>query len=107
MSREWCTAVPGGIRLAVQITANAKKSEVIGLLADVLKIRLQAQPIEGRANEALIRYIADTLHVPKSAVHITHGQTNKRKMLEIMAPHLTLERVQLAFLPAGSGKFQH
>jgi len=100
MSREWCCTVAGGIRLTVQITPNAKRSEVIGLLADVLKIRLHAQPIEGKANEALIRYVADSLHVPKSAVHITHGYTNKRKVLEIKASDLTPAQVQLAFLPA-------
>jgi len=103
MTRDWCNALADGVRLAVQITPNAKNTEVIGLLVDVLKIRLQAQPIEGKANEALIRYIADTLHVPKRAVHITHGQTSKRKMLEIKASHLTLAQVQLAFFPANTG----
>lgn len=100
MSRDWCSVVPGGIRLAVQITPNAKKSEVIGILDDALKIRLQAQPIEGKANDALIRYIADTLDVPKSKVCITHGHTNKRKMLEIHAPDLTVQAVKRALLPA-------
>ncbi len=94
MSRDWCSAVAEGVRLAVQITPNAKKSEVIGSLDDVLKIRLQAQPIEGKANEALIRYIADMLNVPKSAVQITHGHTNKRKILEIHARQLTPEGVR-------------
>jgi uncharacterized protein (TIGR00251 family) len=99
MSRAWCTAVPGGIRFAVQIMPNAKKSEVVGLLEDVLKIRLQAQPIEGKANEALIRYIADKLDVPKSAVSITHGHTNKRKIIEISMPRLTVETASQALLP--------
>ncbi|MGZ3159955.1 MAG: DUF167 domain-containing protein [Burkholderiaceae bacterium] len=99
MNKAWCTTISGGIRLAVQITPNAKKSEVIGLLEDVLKIRLQAQPIEGKANEALTRYIADMLAVPKSAVSITHGHTNKRKMVEISAPQLTVETVSRTFLP--------
>ncbi|MGZ3236420.1 MAG: DUF167 domain-containing protein [Burkholderiaceae bacterium] len=98
MSKSWCSVVHGGIRLAVQITPNAKKSEVIGLLEDVLKIRLQAQPIEGKANEALIRYIADMLDVPKSTVSITHGHTNKRKIIEISAPQLTVETVNRTFL---------
>jgi hypothetical protein len=89
----------GGVRLAVQITPNAKKSEVIGLLDDVLKIRLQAQPIEGKANEALIRYIADMLDVPKSAVSITHGHTNKCKIIEISVQQLTVEAVNKTFLP--------
>jgi uncharacterized protein len=99
MSKSWCSAVQGGIRLAVQITPNAKKSEVIGLLEDVLKIRLQAQPIEGKANEALIRYIADILDVPKNAVSITHGHTNKRKIIEIKASHITIEAVRQIFMP--------
>jgi uncharacterized protein (TIGR00251 family) len=97
MSRAWCTVIPTGIRLTVQIMPNAKKSEVIGLLDDTLKIRLQAQPIEGKANEALIRFIADTLNLPRNNVCITHGLTNKRKMLEIHASDLTLDAMQQAF----------
>jgi uncharacterized protein (TIGR00251 family) len=97
----WCRAAPAGIRLTVQITPNAKKTEVIGVLEDVLKIRLQAQPIEGKANEALIRYLADVLDVPKSAVHITHGHTNKRKIIEVAASKLTVEGVQRVLAPAG------
>ena len=93
MSRFWCSAVPGGVRLAVQITANAKKTEVIGVLDDALKVKLQAQPIEGKANEALIRFLADRLSVPKSAITLTHGQTNKRKLLEVEAAKLTPEAV--------------
>lgn len=99
MSRPWCSALPSGLRLAVQIMPNAKKSEVIGILEDVLKIRLQAQPIEGKANEALMRYVADKLRVPKSAVVITHGHTNKRKILEVHASGLTVEAAMLALLP--------
>lgn len=100
MSRDWCSALSDSVRLAVQITPNAKKSEVIGPLEDVLKIRLQAQPIEGKANEALIRYVADMLSVPKSAVQITHGHTNKRKILEIHGRQLTAEKVRHALYPA-------
>ena len=56
MSRAWCSALPGGVRLAVQITPNAKKTEVIGVLDDALKMKLQAQPIEGKANNILYIY---------------------------------------------------
>lgn len=93
MMRSWCAAVPGGVRIAVQITPNAKKSEVIGIHDDVLKVRLQAQPIEGKANDALIRYLADMLNVPKSHVHITHGHTNKRKLVVIQAVQLSVDNV--------------
>ncbi|HZW13518.1 MAG TPA: DUF167 domain-containing protein [Noviherbaspirillum sp.] len=91
MSRDWCTGVPTGIRITTHIAPNAKKSEVTGVLDDALKIRLQAQPIEGKANEALIRYLADMLDVPKSAVTITHGHTNKRKIIEVASPGLSVD----------------
>jgi uncharacterized protein YggU (UPF0235/DUF167 family) len=57
----------------------------------VLKIRLQAQPIDGKANEALIRWLAQSLGVARSAVTLTHGHTNKRKLLDIRSAVLTPE----------------
>ncbi|XLZ69604.1 DUF167 domain-containing protein [Massilia sp. SR12] len=83
MSRSWCSSVPGGVRLAVQIQPNAKKSEVVGVLDDALKIKLAAQPIEGKANEALVKWLAGALGVSRSAVTLTHGQTNKKKLLVV------------------------
>jgi uncharacterized protein (TIGR00251 family) len=102
MSATWCSEISGGIRIAVQITPNAKKSEVVGLLEDALKIKLQAQPIEGKANEALVRYLAERLNVPKSSVTITHGHTNRRKLVEINAGNLTADFVRQSLLPAQS-----
>lgn len=83
MSRTWCSPLPGGVRLAVQIQPNAKKTEVVGVLDDALKIKLAAQPIEGKANEALVKWLAGALGVSRSAVTLTHGQTNKKKLLEV------------------------
>ena len=83
----------------MQITPNAKKTEVIGVMDDAIKLKLQAQPIEGKANEALVRYLAETLSVPRSAVTITHGQTNKRKLVEVMSEKLTVEAVERLLLP--------
>ncbi|MEA5097237.1 MAG: DUF167 domain-containing protein [Burkholderiaceae bacterium] len=97
MSRDWCSPIPAGIRMAVQIAPNAKKTEVIGLVDDALKLKLHAPPVDGKANEALIRFIAESLSVPKSAVSITHGFTSKRKLLEIRADYLTIDAVKLAF----------
>ena len=91
MSRAWCSVLPGGVRLAVQIQPNAKKTEVVGVLDDALKIKLAAQPIEGKANEALVKWLAASLGVSRSAVTLTHGQTNKKKLLEVSG--VTLEEV--------------
>ena len=101
MSRRWCSALPGAIRLAVQITPNAKKTEVIGVLDDALKLKLQAQPIEGKANEALVKFLSKALDVPRSAVTITHGQTNKKKLIEVVSATLTTEEVERRLMPAG------
>lgn len=100
MTRAWCSALPGGVRLAVQITPNARKTEVIGVLDDALKLKLQAQPIEGKANEALVRYLAGALAVPRSAVTITHGLTSKKKLIEVASGNLTPDEVERLLLPA-------
>ena len=98
MSKTWISALPGGVRLALQIGANAKKTQVVGVQGEVLKLRLQAQPIEGKANEALIRYLADALAVPRSAITLTHGHASKLKLLQISAPKLTPETVARVLL---------
>ncbi len=71
------------MRLAVQITPNARKTEVVGVIGDALKIKLQAQPIEGQANAALIKWLSQQLHLPRTAITLTHGTTNRRKLLEL------------------------
>lgn len=100
MNHKWCSQIPEGIRLVVQITPNARKNEVIGIMDDMLKIRLQAQPIEGKANDALIRYIANVLDVPKRMVLITHGHTNKRKILEVHSCSLTSDAAMQNLFPS-------
>jgi len=91
MSRSWCSPLPGGVRLAVQVQPNAKKTEVVGVLDDALKIKLAAQPIEGKANDALVKWLAGALGVSRSAVTLTHGLANKKKLLEVAG--VTLEDV--------------
>lgn len=96
---KWCSAIPGGVRIAVQLQPGAKKTEVVGVHDDALKLKLQAPPIEGRANEALVKFLASALSVPKSAVTITHGLTNKRKLVAVASKSLTPDAVGKALLP--------
>jgi uncharacterized protein len=93
MSKSWCSTMPHGVRITVQVAPNARRSEVMGVMDDAVKIRLQAQPIEGKANDALIRFLAETLKVPRSAVTIALGHTSRRKVVEIRAESLSVERV--------------
>ena len=93
MTRHWCSRCEHGVRLAVHVVPNAKKSEVAGPLDDSLKIRLQAPAIEGKANAALIRYLAEALNVPRTAITVTHGLTSKRKLVEVRDAQLAVAGV--------------
>jgi len=76
-------ATDGRITLTLHIQPGAKKTEVAGQHGEALKIRLAAPPVDGKANEALLRFVAETLGLPKSAVSLKSGQTSRRKVLEI------------------------
>jgi uncharacterized protein (TIGR00251 family) len=74
----------GRITLTLHIQPGAKKTECVGLHGDALKIRLAAPPVDGKANAALIDFVAARLDLPKSAVTLKSGQTSRRKVLEII-----------------------
>ena len=76
-------AADGRITLTLHIQPGAKKTEFAGLHGDALKIRLAAPPVDGKANEALLRFLADALSLPKTAVTLKSGQASRRKVLEI------------------------
>jgi len=76
-------ATDGRITLTLHIQPGAKKTEFAGLHGDALKIRLAAPPVDGKANEALVKFVAETLKLPKSAVTLKSGQTSRRKVLEV------------------------
>ena len=92
----------GGARtaiLTVHVQPGARKTEIIGPHGDALKIRLAAPPVDGKANTALIEFIAKRLDVPKSSICLIGGQTSRRKLLEIASPPANT-RQQL--LPSGA-----
>jgi hypothetical protein len=94
MRKKWLSEAPPGFKIAVSVSPNGKKSEVIVANEDVLRIRLKAPPVDGKANEELIYYIASKLNLPKSSVKIAHGLTSRRKLLEIYAPLLTRQNIE-------------
>jgi len=76
-------AADGRVTLTLHIQPGAKKTEIAGLHGDALKIRLAAPPVDGKANEALVKFVAEALKLPKSAVNLKSGQTSRRKVLEV------------------------
>ncbi len=101
MSRDWCTLHGDGVRIVIVVQPNAKKTEVVGEVEGALKIRLKALPIEGRANEELIRFIADQLQLPKKHVCLTHGVGSRQKLLQVASP-LSEVQVRSILLPQNS-----
>lgn len=70
-----------GVRIAVRVQPRASKSEVAGVLGDRIRIRLGAPPVDGAANDALVRFLAERLGVPLRAVAITAGLSSRSKMV--------------------------
>jgi len=91
---EWLREYEGCTRLTLHIQPGASKTEVAGIHGDALKIRLAAAPVDGKANAALIGFVADRLGLAKSAIRIKSGQTSRRKVLEVIAaPADTAQRL--------------
>jgi len=81
-----------GAAIAVRITPRASKNEISEIMNDgTIKIRLTAPPVEGKANAALISFLADILEVNASKVDIVAGFTGKDKLVTVI--DLTPEEV--------------
>lgn len=72
--------------LLCHIQPGAKRSELAGEHGDRLKIRLQAPPVEGKANVALVRFLSKLFAVPRNAVHIESGELSRQKRVRIQNP---------------------
>ena len=76
---------PDGCSLAVRVQPGAKRTGITGVYGQNsrlhLNIALQAPPVEGRANEALIAYLAKLLAMPRSKITIIHGERDRFKLL--------------------------
>jgi uncharacterized protein (TIGR00251 family) len=73
----------GAITFAIKVQPRAKRDALVGELGDALKLALIAPPVEGRANEACIRFLAEFLKVPRSSITIASGQNSRRKLIRI------------------------
>lgn len=85
-----------GYVLTLHIQPNAKKTEIIGIHGDALKVRLQAPPIDGKANEALCTFLAEIFAVKRQSVVLLSGETSRRKRILIkQATTLPLSMIKI------------
>ncbi|MBB4013214.1 hypothetical protein GGR36_002560 [Niveibacterium umoris] len=73
----------GSALLSLHIQPGASRTEIAGLHGDALKIRLAAPPVDGKANAALLAFIADTLDLPKRAVTLESGASSRQKRVRV------------------------
>ena len=70
-------------RLTLKVRAGARKTEFAGKLGDAWKLHVGAPPVDGKANEAIVRFLAKLAGVPAASVRIVSGFTGTTKIVEI------------------------
>lgn len=75
------------VRFAVHVQPRASRSEITGLHGDAMKIRVDAPPVDGAANAALIELLADALGVSRRSVQVVGGEHSRRKIVEVVGVH--------------------
>lgn len=77
----WLRQDAGGVLLDVHLQPGARRDAVCGVHGGRLKIAVMAPPVEGRANEALVEFLARRLDLPRRQVHLASGQRSRDKTL--------------------------
>ena len=87
-----------GVLLRLSVQPRASRTEVVGPHGDAIRIRLSAPPVNGAANEALLRFLAAKLSVSRSAVRLTAGETSRSKVVSVSGIDLqqVIDRLDLS-----------
>jgi uncharacterized protein (TIGR00251 family) len=84
----------GDVLLDVHVVPNAARTQAVGLHGETgqmaLRLRLQAPPVDGKANQALVKWLAGCLGIPQQAVTLARGETSRRKQLRVQASAASL-----------------
>jgi len=74
-----------GAALAVRVTPRASKNEIVDILSDgTVKVHLTAPPVEGKANEALLKFLAKVLEIPVRQLEIVAGANGRDKLISVV-----------------------
>lgn len=93
----WLRADGDGVVLTLHIQPGAKKTEVVGLHGEALKIRLAAPPVDGKANAALIEFLALKVRLGRTAVTLLSGESARSKRVRVAGT--SVEAMRSALLP--------
>ena len=78
---KWIFETDQGLLLNIFVSPRSSKNQIVGMYDGRLKIMIKSPPVDGKANELLIKYVADVFSTPKQSVSIKKGISSKRKQL--------------------------
>lgn len=94
----WLHASGDDVLITIHVQPGAKKTEVAGLYGGALKLRLAAPPVDGKANDTLIAFLAKILNISRSRLNLVSGQTSRSKRVAVAG--ITTAVVEEALYPA-------
>lgn len=92
-------ATKDGVRIEVEVKVRASRTAVLGVREQRLSVALAAPPVDGAANEALRRALAELFELPRQEVSIVSGEKSRRKLVELRGADLAQILARLAALP--------
>ncbi|NCC49585.1 MAG: YggU family protein [Spartobacteria bacterium] len=81
----WYTSTNDGVILSLHIVPRSSKTCIDGLHGDALKIRLQAPPVDGKANRMLLKFLAKTINIPAAHLQLVAGESSRQKRVHLCA----------------------
>ena len=88
----WFEAKDGDIIITLRVIPRAATNSIQGIMGDTLKVRIQAPPVEGKANAYLVKFISKQWKIPRSNIEILSGETGRNKRLRISHPTEALRK---------------
>ena len=85
-----------GVSFAVKVQPRARKNAITGVVGDALKLALTAPPVDGRANQAAVEFLADFFEITRSSVTIASGETSRNKVVRIIGVNKRVVEEKLA-----------
>ncbi len=83
-----------GAQFALRVQPRSSRNAIVGLVGDAVKLAITAPPVDGKANQAAIDFLAELFRVPKSSVTIVSGETGRNKLIAVRG--LSAEKVRKA-----------
>ena len=89
-----------GVLVNIKIVPNSSKNDIV-LEDEFVKVKITAQPVEGKANKALIEFLSKKFKIPKTSIEIVKGETNKEKTLFFRTDDIEKQSLILSSLTKG------